>query len=631
MAVGSGGTKEQYTTVGSGGEMKCGEILCKGRFKIDDELSSGRTYRCVDTENGKNVFVKRWNRGDVGFSRERENIVRLKRARVPGFVTAWEDGDSSYIAEEWIEGPDLGRYVKDEGPLNEIDAVKVALKICEALSDLHSPECGETVFIDLKPSNIMLSGSPAESGFNVRLTDLEAACQVSDNVNLRESGDAATARLGSRYYTAPEVLFGNFCIASDIYSLGVITGFMLTGREGHPASFDIGGAADEFIATCTEHDPEKRYRNAAEAAAALKGWLESIMAAEKNRGVKGTAEKRAADGAAEKWIADEEAVKPVADNLAEKRLANGAAEKQAAGDEAKSRTGRKTANQRGIRKTVKKRGSEEGGRQRRESGNAGLTEKIYDTICCRRTCVLVEDNPCFVSELGIAASQCMGLRTGLFTLSERGRRNLEFYFTGKEEKIDLVAEKSIYPYVIDHRSMYLHNASEWRKRGLLKASAEYSGVERGTFKLGLELPLRKTEDVRRFIEWCFVNFDLTLISAERSDNAELINAAMDGCSYVVATPDSNVEDMESSKNYYLMLADSGRLLYSKVRFVAWDYTDQESDRERLFKVVGSDRYLGEVRRNELTARRKNRVEGTLPVWDDGQRGQYGDILQKLIS
>lgn len=581
--------------VGSGGGKKCGEILCEGRFKIDDELSSGRTYRCVDTGNGKNVFVKRWNRGDVGFSRERENIVRLKRARVPGFVTAWEDGDSSYIAEEWIEGPDLGRYVKDEGPLNEIDAAKVALKICEALSDLHSLECGETVFIDLKPSNIMLSGSPAESGFNVWLTDLEAACQVADNGNLRESGDAATARLGSRYYTAPEVLFGNFCVASDIYSLGVITGYMLTGREGHPASFDIGGAAGEFIATCTEHDPEKRYRNAAEAAAALKGWLESITTAEKDCGVKGEAEK------------------------------------QAAGDEAKFRIDRETANQRGIRKTVKKRGSEEGGRQRKESGNAGLTEKIYDMICCRRTCVLVEDNPCFVSELGIAASQCMGLRTGLFTLSERGRRNLEFYFTGKEEKIDLVAEKSIYPYVIDHRSMYLHNASEWRKRGLLKASAEYSGVERGTFKLGLELPLRKTEDVRRFIEWCFVNFDLTLISAERSDNAELINAAMDGCSYVVATPDSNVEDMESSKNYYLMLAYSGRLLYSKVRFVAWDYTDQESDRERLFKVVGSDRYLGEVRRNELTARRKNRVEGTLPVWDDGQRGQYGDILQKLIS
>ena len=199
---------------------------------------------------------------------------------------------------------------------------------------------------------------------------------------------------------------------------------------------------------------------------------------------------------------------------------------------------------------VKSAGADKGASDRSveaDRSKGAVSEIIRQSLIFRRLCVTVEGNPCFVSEMGMAASRNMELKTGLFTLSERGRRNLEYYFTGAEES-ESVAEKAIYPYVFDHRSMYLHNSSEWVKRGLLAPYGDGGRVLRGTFKLGLEIPLRRREDVRRFIEWCFVNFDLTLISAERSDDVELVNTAMESCSYVVATPDSNVEDMEAIKD-----------------------------------------------------------------------------------
>ena len=89
--------------------------------------------------------------------------------------------------------------------------------------------------------------------------------------------------------------------------------------------------------------------------------------------------------------------------------------------------------------------------------------------------------------------------------------------------------------------------------------------------------------------------------------------------------------MEAFRNYYLTLAQSGRLIYSKVRFVAWDYGDRESDRNSLFQIVGKDKYLGEVFRSETRDRRKNRAENAGSVLDDMPGRQYEEILQKLIS
>ena len=555
-----------------------------GRFKVLDTVCGGRAYKAFDRDGRKEVFLKRWEPGDASFEDETTNLKALDSPHAPEFICTIRDESGWYLAEEWLEGETLEALIAAGGPLEPKEAAELLVGVSEALSFLHWNKAGAMAFIDLKPSNIIIRRRTGTSNRWVNgeifLVDYEAARSAEPETPQNGGGDnrdtgERTFRLGSRYFTAPEVLFGRICTQSDIYALGVLMGYLLTGREGFPGSYAFKGFPGEFIATCTLPDPAARYNGVSGVTEALRQFIrentEHVTARQSNRRQKKRApETDAADAA----------------------VVHGGE-----GPDGASR------------------GSE-----------AEIPELLKHF---RRSCVMVEGNPCFVSELCSVAAFRMKLRTAVFSLSERGRRSLEYYYAGNAEESALVADKNVYPYVFDHKSLYLHDVSEWVKRGLVKA-ADNGTLYRGAFKLCLELPLRREEDVRSFVDWCFANFDLTVLNVDRGDDRRLVNAAMEACNYVVATPGSNVEDMESFRNYYLALAENGRLVYSKVRFVAWDHSEQEAPRERLSPVVGKDKYLGEVGRSESRTRRRNRIDGANTLLPDCG-SQYEEILERLIS
>lgn len=560
------------------------EELIGGRFKVLETLSEGRAYKAFDPDGRRQVFVKRWETGDASFRDETENLKALNSPHAPEFICAFEDESGSYVAEEWLEGETVEALVRSNGPLTPAEAAELLTGVCEALSFLHWNKQGALAFIDLKPSNIIIrrrQGSPdGRLNGEIFLVDYEAARRAEPESpkpggTAERDAEEHTLRLGSRYFTAPEVLFGRVCTQSDIYALGVLMGYLLTGREGFPGSYAFKGFPGEFIATCTLPDPEARYKGVSGVTEALRRFIRE--SADNTASVRATDAKRC-------------------------RHARGACEAVNADT--------------GTSDTV----------------NAETGTQLPELLRhFRRSCVMVEGNPCFVSELAGVAAYNLKLRTAVFSLTERGRRSLEYYFAEKAEEKPLVADKNVYPYVFDHKSLYLHDVSEWVKRGLVKVTENEGGeLFRGAFKLCLELPLRREEDVRRFVDWCFANFDLTLLNVDRGDDRRLVGAALESCNYVIATPDSNVEDMESFRNYYLALAENGRLIYSKVRFVAWDCAEQESPRERLSPVVGKDKYLGEIRCSEQRTRRRNRVECASTLLPEGG-GQYEEILERLIS
>ncbi|MBO5077029.1 MAG: hypothetical protein J5584_05490 [Clostridia bacterium] len=548
--------------------------LIGGRFKVLETISSGRAYKAFDTDGRRTVFLKRWEAGDASFEDESANLKMLDSPHAPELICAFEDETGRYLAEEWLEGETLEAVVA-AGPLEPVEAAELLTGVCEALSFLHWNKQGAMVFIDLKPSNIIIRRRQDNADRRVNgeifLVDYEAARRAEPelpgtdgtnarNADIKDAGER-TFRLGSRYFTAPEVLFGKICTQSDIYALGVLMGYLLTGREGFPGSYAFKGFPGEFIATCTLPDPEARYKGVTGVTETLRRFIRENAAPEMERGAEEKRKKR---------------------------------------------------------------------EQIRENpvNETRLPELLKHF---RRSCVLVEGNPCFVSELSSVAAYSMKLRTAVFSLTERGRRSLEYYFAGNTDEKALVADKNMYPYVFDHKSLYLYDVSEWVKRGLVKMTENDGGqLYRGAFKLALELPLRREEDVRRFVDWCFANFDLMLLNVDRGDDRKLVGAALEACSYVIATPGSNVEDMESFRNYYLALAENGRLIYSKVRFVAWDHEEQEAPRERLCPVVGKDKYLGEIRRSEQRTRRRNRVDGANTLLPECG-GQYEEILERLIS
>ena len=95
-----------------------------------------------------------------------------------------------------------------------------------------------------------------------------------------ESGEEAdTTHFGTRSYAPPEQYgFGQTDVRSDVYALGMLAFFCLTGREATPADRECGFACAEVspawrgvITKATSLDPDDRYQSVAEMRDALPG------------------------------------------------------------------------------------------------------------------------------------------------------------------------------------------------------------------------------------------------------------------------------------------------------------------------------------------------------------------------
>ncbi|CAE6945754.1 bifunctional protein-serine/threonine kinase/phosphatase [Vibrio sp. B1FLJ16] len=126
---------------------------------------------------------------------------------------------SIYTVSEYIEGLTLSQWIKDN-PTPDINTVReIIVQVARGLQAMHRQEM---VHQDLRPENIMID----QSG-TVKIIDYGATkvAGLSDIVM------EPPAIMGTAQYTAPEYFIGQAgSNRSDIFSLGVITYQMLTGK-----------------------------------------------------------------------------------------------------------------------------------------------------------------------------------------------------------------------------------------------------------------------------------------------------------------------------------------------------------------------------------------------------------------
>ena len=188
----------------------------------------------------------------------------------PGIVSVHDAGETPgglpYFVMEFIGGTDVGARLAAEGRLSPAEAVRIALRVCEALSYAH--ERG-VVHRDIKPSNIMI-----ETDGTVKVADFGLAKLTSHEGGFTRSDMA----LGSPDFAAPECSIPGLGIdtRADIFSVGVMLYQMLTGRlprgRFDPASgvmAQIDPRLDTIIDKALQTDREKRYSSAAEMSEAL--------------------------------------------------------------------------------------------------------------------------------------------------------------------------------------------------------------------------------------------------------------------------------------------------------------------------------------------------------------------------
>jgi serine/threonine-protein kinase len=249
--------------------------------------SYGDVYRAVDTQLSRDVALKLLARRQ-GVLPERlvEEGRRLARVRHPNVVTVFgaETIDGRHgIWMELMPGSTLAGEVATSGPLPLFEAARITRDLAGALEAVHA---AGLLHRDIKAQNVLR----ASDGRPV-LTDFGAGR------DLDPAGDGSPERTGTPVYVAPEtVADGQTSVASDIYSLGVLLYFLLTGRypvsgrsigeiarahrqgRGVPAERhrrDIPRSLAAILRRATDPEPSKRFRSAADLERALSAWLAS--------------------------------------------------------------------------------------------------------------------------------------------------------------------------------------------------------------------------------------------------------------------------------------------------------------------------------------------------------------------
>lgn len=149
-------------------------------------------------------------------------------------------------------------------------------KLCDAVAQLHASFDPSLIHRDIKPSNIMILADGTDDPRNLQVKVIDFGIARLFN----EDSDCDTRALGTRAYAPPEQFgYGQTDVRSDVYALGAVLYFMLTGATPH-ASFSSREKRDVFLSAAnpalaavirkaSAFDPQQRYQTVGELKAAF--------------------------------------------------------------------------------------------------------------------------------------------------------------------------------------------------------------------------------------------------------------------------------------------------------------------------------------------------------------------------
>ncbi len=224
----------------------------------------------------------------VRFRREAEAAAKL---RSPHTVELYDfgvsQGGSLYLVMELLNGIDLETLVRRHGPLPASRVIYLLLQVCESLEEAHT---SGLVHRDIKPANIHVGRVGLHHDF-VKVLDFGLVKSVTGAVTDDSLASAAGLTPGTPTYMAPESAHGEVDARADLYSLGCVAYYLLTGRlvfeadtaiqailkhlEEEPippsqrTALFVPPALDRLVLACLAKRPADRPQSAAELARAL--------------------------------------------------------------------------------------------------------------------------------------------------------------------------------------------------------------------------------------------------------------------------------------------------------------------------------------------------------------------------
>ena len=234
-------------------------------YKVERVLTQGvGGVTELVTIAGAGPFIRKKIPSEIARRRVWSALAECSCKRLPHVAATYELPEEFVVVYDFVPGESLERHVQHQGPMGYAEAVRVICELCEAVAALHQLS---VIHRDITPANVIFSADGAH------LIDLGIA-------RLRVEGVTHdTASLGTWGFASPEQFgFAQTDARSDVYSLGRVLGFAMTGIRPDDETFDtvlsdravVPQSVFDVIQKACAFEPSSRYQSAEELSCALK-------------------------------------------------------------------------------------------------------------------------------------------------------------------------------------------------------------------------------------------------------------------------------------------------------------------------------------------------------------------------
>lgn len=218
-------------------------------------------------------------------------------ARLPQVAATYEMPDCFAAVYDYVPGETLEDVMARSDALDVGSAVQLATDVCEALAALHRRG---VMHLDIAPRNIIVAADGAH------VIDFGNARLIADSGDVH--GETVRPK-GTWGFAAPEQFFSRASVRSDVFAVGRLLGYMLTGiqpDDDRISAFEtalrdesrVPASLRGVIERAIGFEPSARYQRIEELAAALEDATSTEAGASAGAGTGTGASVAAAPGAA---------------------------------------------------------------------------------------------------------------------------------------------------------------------------------------------------------------------------------------------------------------------------------------------------------------------------------------------
>lgn len=236
-------------------------------YRVEQVLARGEDgITELVTIDGAGPFVRKKIRQELARRNVWSALTECSSPRLPRVEATYELPEHFVVVYDFVPGRSLSKVIETDGPLTPEEATSLAIELCEAAEELHRHGI---VHRDISPNNIVVAANGAH------LIDLGIA-------RMRVEGASKdTISLGTWGFASPEQYgFAQTDARSDVYSIGRVLGFALTGVRPDDEAYEqilkknldnAPATLVHAIARACSFEPSARFQSATEMAEVLAG------------------------------------------------------------------------------------------------------------------------------------------------------------------------------------------------------------------------------------------------------------------------------------------------------------------------------------------------------------------------